>query len=138
MKHMLTILTIILLAPLTTLHAAVPDLSRIASRADLDTVIDASAVHLPKLKKLKRIMLNGGKMTAAWHGNLSSLPLESLSVSQGNSLPAAEAIAGARSIPTLRHCAMDGKTLIDADLTALASATRLDPRDTGRLAPCRY
>jgi hypothetical protein len=87
---------------------------------------DASAVHLPKLKKLKRIILNGSKMTAAWHGNLSALPLESLSVSQGNSLPAAEAIAGAKSIPTLRQFAMSGKTLTDADLTALASMTQLE------------
>lgn len=47
---------------------------------------DASAVHLLKLKKLKSIILNGPKMTAAWHGNLSTLPLESLSVSQGNAL----------------------------------------------------
>jgi hypothetical protein len=87
---------------------------------------DASAVHLLKLKKLKRIILNGPQMTAAWHGNLGSLPLESLSVSQGNSLPAAQAIAGAKSIPTLRQFAMSGKTLTDTDLTALASMTQLE------------
>jgi hypothetical protein len=87
---------------------------------------DASAVHLLKLKKLKRIILNGPQMTAAWHGNLGSLPLESLSVSQGNSLPAAQAIAGAKSIPTLRQFAMSGKELTDADLTALASMTQLE------------
>jgi hypothetical protein len=87
---------------------------------------DASAVHLLKLKKLKSIILNGPKMTAAWHGNLSSLPLESLSVSQGNALPAAQAIAGAKSIPTLRRFAMSGKTLTDADLTALTSMTQLE------------
>jgi hypothetical protein len=92
---------------------------------------DASAVHLLKLKKLKSIILNGGKMTAAWHGNLSTLPLESLSVSQGNSLPASEAIAGARSIPTLRRFAMDGKTLSDADLTALAGMTQLESLSLG-------
>ena len=87
---------------------------------------DASAAHLLKLKKLKRIILNGPQMTAAWHGNLGSLPLESLSVSQGNALPAAQAIAGARSIPTLRQFAMSGKELTDADLTALASMTQLE------------
>jgi hypothetical protein len=87
---------------------------------------DASAVHLLKLKKLKSIILNGPKMTAAWHGNLGSLPLESLSVSQGNSLPAGEAIAGARSIPTLRRFAMSGKTLTDADLITLADVTQLE------------
>lgn len=87
---------------------------------------DASAVHLLKLKKLKRIILNGPQMTAAWHGNLSTLPLESLSVSQGNSLPAAQAIAGAKSIPTLRQFAMSGKALTDTDLTALASMTQLE------------
>jgi hypothetical protein len=92
---------------------------------------DASAVHLLKLKKLKSIILNGPKMTAAWHGNLSTLPLESLSVSQGNSLPAAQAIAGAKSIPTLRRFAMDGKTLTDADLTALASMTQLESLSLG-------
>jgi 6-phosphogluconolactonase (cycloisomerase 2 family) len=95
---------------------------------------DASAVHLPKLKKLKklkRIILNGGKMSADRHGDLSSLPLESLSVSQGNSLPASEAIAGVRSIPTLRHFAMDGKTLTDADLTGLASMPQLESLSLG-------
>ena len=92
---------------------------------------DASAVHLLKLKKLKSIILNGPKMTAAWHGNLSSLPLESLSVSQGNALPATQAIAGARSIPTLRRFAIDGQTLSDADLTALASMTQLESLSLG-------
>jgi hypothetical protein len=92
---------------------------------------DASAVHLLKLKKLKSIILNGPKMTAAWHGNLGSLPLESLSVSQGNSLPATQAIAGAKSIPTLRRFAMDGQTLTDADLTALASMTQLESLSLG-------
>jgi len=87
---------------------------------------DASAVHLLKLKKLKSIILNGPKMTAAWHSNLGSLPLESLSVLQGNSLPAAQAIAGAKSIPTLRRFAMSGKELTDTDLTALASMTQLE------------
>jgi len=57
---------------------------------------------------------------------LSTLPLESLSVSQGNSLPAAQAIAGAKSIPTLRRFAMSGKELTDTDLTALASMTQLE------------
>jgi len=88
-------------------------------------------VHLLKLKKLKSIILNGPKMTAAWHGNLSTLPLESLSVSQGNALPAAQAIAGARSIPTLRRFAVDGRTLTDADLTALASMTQLESLSLG-------
>jgi len=92
---------------------------------------DASAVHLLKLKKLKSIILNGPKMTAAWHGNLSTLPLESLSVSQGNSLPATQAIAGAKSIPTLRRFAVDGKTLTDADLTTLASMTQLESLSIG-------
>jgi hypothetical protein len=62
---------------------------------------------------------------------LSTLPLESLSVSQGNALPATQAIAGARSIPTLRRLAMDGKTLTDADLTALASMTQLESLSLG-------
>jgi len=87
---------------------------------------DASAAHLLKLKKLKRIILNGPKMTAAWHGNLGSLPLESLSVSQGNALPATQAIAGAKAIPTLRRFAMSGQTLTDVDLNALASMTQLE------------
>jgi hypothetical protein len=86
---------------------------------------DASAVHLLKLKKLKRIIVNGPKMTAAWHGNLRTLPLESLSVSQGNSLPAAEAIAGARSIPTLRRFAIETHEISDADLAAIADLTQI-------------
>jgi hypothetical protein len=92
---------------------------------------DASAAHLLKLTKLKSIILNGPKMTAAWHGNLSTLPLESLSVHQGNSLPAAQAIAGAKAIPTLRRFAMDGQTLTDADLNALTSMTQLESLSLG-------
>lgn len=42
MKHTLKVLTALLLAPLATLHAARPDLSRIASQADLDAVIAAT------------------------------------------------------------------------------------------------
>ena len=87
---------------------------------------DASAVHLLKLKKLKSIILNGPKLTAAWHGNLSTVPLESLSVSQGNALPATQAIAGAKAIPTLRSFAMSGQTLTDVDLNVLASMTQLE------------
>lgn len=45
----LTILTALLLAPVATPHAAVPDLSRIASRADLDAVI--AATDDPPLKQ---------------------------------------------------------------------------------------
>ncbi len=73
---------------------------------------DASAVHLLKLKKLKSIILNGPKMTAAWHGNLGSPP-------------ATEAIAGAGSIPTLRQFAMDGHAFTDADLAAIAGVTQI-------------
>lgn len=105
---------------------------------------DASAVHLLKLKKLKRIILNGPQMTAAWHGNLSSLPLESLSVSQGNALPAAEAIAGAKSIPTLRRFSIRGDSLTDQDLAELAGVTQLEklsfdrlPLDEARIARLR-
>jgi len=32
----------------------------------------------------------------------------------------------------------DEPVSLSADLTALASATQLDPRDTGRLTPCRF
>jgi hypothetical protein len=52
--------------------------------------------------------------------------LESLSVSQRNSLPAGGAIAGANATPTLRRFAMSGKMLTDVDLTALASMTQLE------------
>jgi hypothetical protein len=57
---------------------------------------------------------------------LSTLPLESLSVSQGNALPATQAIAGAKAIPTLRSFAMSGQTLTDVDLNVLASMTQLE------------
>jgi hypothetical protein len=105
---------------------------------------DASAVHLLKLKKLKRIILNGPQMTAAWHGNLGSLPLESLSVSQGNSLPAAQAIAGAKAIPTLRRFSIQGDSFTDQDLAELAGVTQLEklsfdrlPLDEARIARLR-
>ena len=95
---------------------------------------DASAVHLLKLKKLKRIILNGPNMTAAWHSNLSSLPLESLSVSQGNALPAAQAIAGAKAIPTLRRFSIQGDSFTDQDLAELAGVTQLEKLSFDRLA----
>jgi hypothetical protein len=105
---------------------------------------DASAVHLLKLKKLKRIILNGPNMTAAWHGNLSTLPLESLSVSQGNALPAAQAIAGAKAIPTLRRFSIQGDSFTDRDLAELAGVAQLEklsfdrlPLDEARIARLR-
>ncbi len=42
MKSTLALLTALLLASLTALHAAVPDLSKITSRADLEAVIAAA------------------------------------------------------------------------------------------------
>jgi hypothetical protein len=87
---------------------------------------DASAVHLLKLKKLKSIILNGPKMTAGWHQNLNPLPLESLSVHQGNAIPAAEAIAGAKSIPTLRRLGIEAISFTDADLAALAGVHQVE------------
>lgn len=42
MKHALKVLMTLLILPLATLHAAAPELSRIASRADLDAVIAAT------------------------------------------------------------------------------------------------
>ena len=95
---------------------------------------DASAVHLLKLRKLKNIIINGPKMTAAWHQNLNPLPLESLSVNQGNAIPAAAAIAAAKSIPTLRRLGIEAISFTDADLTALAGVHQIETLSIGGLA----
>jgi len=44
MKPTLIFLTTLLLAPLASLHAAAPDLSKISSRADLDAIIAANPI----------------------------------------------------------------------------------------------
>ena len=73
-------------------------------------------------------------MTAAWHQNLNSLPLESLSVNQGNAIPAAAAIAAAKSIPTLRRLGIEAISFTDADLTALAGVHQIETLSIGGLA----
>jgi len=86
---------------------------------------DASAVHLMKLPKLKSILINGPKITAAWLKNVNHLPIESLNIAQGAVTPAAEIIATIKSIPTLRRLNFEGKSFTDADLASLAAATRI-------------
>ncbi len=86
---------------------------------------DASAVHVLKLRKLKGILINGPKITAAWLSGVSRLPLESLNVAQGAVTPPAEAIAAVRSIPTLRRLSIEGNAFSDADVASLAGATQI-------------
>ena len=86
---------------------------------------DASAVHLLKLPKLKSILINGPKITAAWLKNVNRLPIESLNIAEGAVTPAAEVIATIKSIPTLRRLNFEGKSFTDADLASLAAATQL-------------
>ena len=86
---------------------------------------DASAVHLQKLPKLKSILINGPKITAAWLEPAAGLPLESLNIAQGAVTPPGDAIATIKSIPTLRRLSINGPSLTNADLAALAGATQL-------------
>jgi len=65
--------------------------------------LTTSAVHLPKLTKLKSFILNTPKVTAAVLKNLNRLPLEYLMLNEGAVKPASEAIATAKSIPTLHR-----------------------------------
>jgi len=86
---------------------------------------DGSAVHLRKLPKLKSILINGPKITAAWLEGTAGLPLEALNIAQGAVNPVPAAIATVRSIPTLRRLSIEGTAFTDADLAGLASATQL-------------
>jgi hypothetical protein len=94
---------------------------------------DDSGVHLSKLQKLERILINGPKITAAWLANAKHLPIESLNIAQGAVTPASEAIATIRSISTLRRLSIDGSRFTDADLAALAAATQLTDLAIGGL-----
>lgn len=86
---------------------------------------DASAVHLPKLTKLKSILINGPKITAAWLEPAAGLPLESLNIGQGAVTPPGDTISTINSISTLRRLSIDGPSFTDADLLSLANATQL-------------
>lgn len=87
---------------------------------------DASAEHLLKLPKLKRILINGPHITAAWLENVNRLPIKSLNLADGAVTPAAEAVATIESIPTLRRLSIRAGAFTDADLTALAEAKQLE------------
>jgi hypothetical protein len=87
---------------------------------------DASAVHLPKLKKLKNVKINGPKVTAAWLRTLDQLPIDSLLLGDGVNTPASQAIATLRSLPGLRRLNFYCKSITDADLALLASLTQLE------------
>ena len=87
---------------------------------------DASAVHLPKLTRLKSILINGPKITAAWLRPATGLPIESLNISEGAVRPPAEIIATITSIPTLRRLSLEAGGFSDADLAALAKASQVD------------
>jgi hypothetical protein len=87
---------------------------------------DASAVHLPKLTKLKSILINGPKITAAWLRPATGLPIESLNIAEGAVRPPAEVVATITSIPTLRRLSLWAGGFSDADLDALAKATQLE------------
>jgi len=87
---------------------------------------DASAVHLPKLKKLKNVKINGPKVTAAWLRTLEQLPIDSLLLGNGVNTPASEAITTLQSLPGLRRLNFNCQSISDADLALLASLTQLE------------
>jgi 6-phosphogluconolactonase len=87
---------------------------------------DASAVHLPKLKKLTNVKINGPKVTAAWLRTLEQLPIDSLLLGDGVNTPASEAITTLQALPGLRRLNFYCKSITDADLALLASLTQLE------------
>jgi len=87
---------------------------------------DNSAVHLPNLKKLKNIKINGPKITAAWLRTLDQLPIDSLLLGDGVNTPASQAIATLQSLPGLRRLNFYCKSISDADLAMLTNLTQLE------------
>jgi hypothetical protein len=87
---------------------------------------DNSAVHLPNLKKLKNIKINGPKITAAWLRTLGQLPIDSLLLGDGVNTPASQAIATLQSLPGLRRLNFYCKSISDADLAMLTNLTQLE------------
>lgn len=87
---------------------------------------DASAVHLPKLKKLTNVKINGPKVTAAWLRTLEQLPIDSLLLGDGVNTPASEAITTLQALAGLRRLNFYCKSITDADLALLASLTQLE------------
>jgi len=96
-------------------------------------ITDASAEHLKKLKNLKGIEISCAKATAALVKHLGQLPMEYVALEYGVNTPASDAIATAKTIPTLRRFKLGGTSLTDSDLTALAGATQLDELSVGIL-----
>jgi len=94
-------------------------------------ITDASAEHLKKLKNLKGMEISCSKATAALVKHLGQLPIEYVALEYGVNTPASEAIAAAKSIPTLRRFKLGGVALTDAELTALAGATQIEELSVG-------
>jgi Leucine-rich repeat (LRR) protein len=88
-------------------------------------ITDASAPQFLKLPKLKRLLINGPKITAAILKNVGRLPLEELLVAQGAINPPSDAIASLQTVPTLRRLSIEGPPLTDAHLGALAGLSQL-------------
>lgn len=96
-------------------------------------ITDASAEHLRKLKNLKGMEISCSKATAALVKHLGQLPMEYVALEYGVNSPASDAIATAKSIPTLRRLKLGGTSLTDSDLTSLAGATQFEELTVGIL-----
>jgi 6-phosphogluconolactonase (cycloisomerase 2 family) len=92
---------------------------------------DDSAVHLKNLKHLKGMEISCSKATAGLVKHIRELPIEYVALEYGVNTPAADAIATAKSTPTLRRLKLGGAPLNDSDLRALADATQLEELTIG-------
>ena len=85
----------------------------------------AAAQHFKKLKHLKGIEISCAKASSGLIKPLRELPMEYIALEYGVSTPAADAIATAKAIPTLRKLSLDAKDFTDTDLTTLASVPQI-------------
>ncbi|MCM8527295.1 MAG: hypothetical protein NE327_12315 [Lentisphaeraceae bacterium] len=97
-------------------------------------ITDASAVHIKNLRNLKGIEISSKYATAALLKDLNQLPLEYAALSYGVNSPAADAIATAKSISTLKKLKIEGPKFTDQNLKDIACINQIEELSIERLS----
>ena len=94
---------------------------------------DASADHLKKLTRLKGIEISCSKATAGLFQHIKHIPLEYAAFEYGVNSPAAQTIANAKSVPTLRRLKVQVRAFTASELKQLAEVRQIEQLSLGSL-----
>lgn len=94
---------------------------------------NASADHLKKLTRLKGIEISCSNATARLFQHIEHIPLEYAAFEYGVNSPAAQMIANAKSVPTLRRLKVQVSAFTASELKQLAEVTQVEQLSLGSL-----